>query len=146
MGGGGADSFVFNAITETAVGALRDVIYGFQRGVDEIDLAGINEESFSFIGTSAFSGGGGMEARYRGEPVALTVTEYRLVEALARRAGMVRSRGQLIASIRDDDSVVAERLIDTYVRSLRRKFERADPAFDRIETRVGAGYRWRDDA
>jgi DNA-binding response OmpR family regulator len=35
--------------------------------------------------------------------------------------------------------------VDTYVRSLRRKFERVDASFDRIETRVGAGYRWRDE-
>jgi DNA-binding response OmpR family regulator len=73
------------------------------------------------------------------------VTEFRLVEALVARAGMVRSREQLLDAIREDDSVVAERLVDTYVRSLRRKFERVEPRFDRIETRVGAGYRWRDD-
>lgn len=87
-----------------------------------------------------------LEARYDGQLLPLTVTEYRLVDALATRAGMVRSRAQLLEAIRDDDSVVAERLVDSYVRSLRRKFERVDPSFDRIETRVGAGYRWRDGA
>jgi DNA-binding response OmpR family regulator len=86
-----------------------------------------------------------LEARYAGILVPLTVTEFRLVEALVARAGMVRSREQLLDAIREDDSVVAERLVDTYVRSLRRKFERVEPSFDRIETRVGAGYRWRDD-
>ena len=86
-----------------------------------------------------------LEARYAGILVPLTVTEFRLVEALVARAGMVRSRDQLLDAIREDDSVVAERLVDTYVRSLRRKFERVDAGFDRIETRVGAGYRWRDD-
>lgn len=86
-----------------------------------------------------------LEARYAGTLVPLTVTEFRLVEALVARAGMVRSREQLLDAIREDDSVVAERLVDTYVRSLRRKFERVDARFDRIETRVGAGYRWRDD-
>ncbi|MCA9574481.1 MAG: response regulator transcription factor [Polyangiales bacterium] len=86
-----------------------------------------------------------LEARYGGALLPLTVTEYRLVEALATRAGVVRTREQLLVAIRDDDSVVAERLVDTYVRSLRRKFERVDAGFDRIETRVGAGYRWRDE-
>ena len=43
-----------------------------------------------------------------------------------------------------DDSVVVERIIDTYVRRLRRTFESIDAEFDRIETIVGAGYRWRD--
>ena len=87
-----------------------------------------------------------LEARFAGTLVPLTVTEFRLVEALVARAGMVRSREQLLDAIREDDSVVAERLVDTYVRSLRRKFERVDPHFDRIETRVGAGYRWRDES
>jgi DNA-binding response OmpR family regulator len=86
-----------------------------------------------------------LEARYAGTLLSLTVTEFRLVEALVARAGMVRSREQLLTAIRDEDSVVAERLVDTYVRSLRRKFERVDASFDRIETRVGAGYRWRDE-
>ena len=46
--------------------------------------------------------------------------------------------------LRGDDTVVAERIIDTYVRRLRRKMEAIDPAFDRIETVVGAGYRWKE--
>jgi DNA-binding response OmpR family regulator len=45
---------------------------------------------------------------------------------------------------RGDDSVVAERIIDTYVRRLRRKFEGVDPGFAALETVVGAGYRWRE--
>ena len=86
-----------------------------------------------------------MEARYAGERLDLTVTEFRLVQALASGPGRVRSRGQLLDAIRGDDSVVAERIVDTYVRSVRRKFERVAPGFDRIETRIGAGYRWRDE-
>jgi DNA-binding response OmpR family regulator len=39
--------------------------------------------------------------------------------------------------------VVDDRLVDTYVRRLRRKIEALDPAFDGIETVVGAGYRLR---
>ena len=38
---------------------------------------------------------------------------------------------------------MADRIIDTYVRRLRRKLEAIDAAFDGIETVVGAGYRWR---
>jgi DNA-binding response OmpR family regulator len=80
---------------------------------------------------------------FRGAPVALTVTEFRLMEALARRPGVVFSRAQLMAVARDDASVVAERIVDTYVNRLRRKLEAIDPAFTGIETVVGAGYRWR---
>jgi len=85
-----------------------------------------------------------MEARYNGEPFVTTVTEFRLLMTLARRPGVVFTRDQLLERIRGDDSVVAERLIDTYVRRLRRKMEQIDPAFKGIDTVIGAGYRWRE--
>lgn len=85
-----------------------------------------------------------MEARYRGTLFVTTVTEFRLLCVIASRPGVVYTREQLLDRIRGDDSVVVERLIDTYVRRLRRKIEEIDPTFDGIETMVGAGYRWRD--
>jgi DNA-binding response OmpR family regulator len=85
-----------------------------------------------------------LEARYQGTPVRVTVTEFRLLEALARRPGVLFSRERLLQLTRDDDSIVVDRIIDTYVRRLRRKLEAVDPAFDCIETVVGAGYRWKD--
>jgi DNA-binding response OmpR family regulator len=84
-----------------------------------------------------------LEARYRGELLRLTLTEFRLLEALARKPGIVLSRDRLLEIVRGDDSVVVERIIDTYVRRLRRKLEAIDPAFAGIETVIGAGYRFR---
>lgn len=86
---------------------------------------------------------GRMEVTYQGSPIKVTLTELRMLEVFARRPGIVFSRAQLLDRIRGDDSVVDERLIDTYVRRLRRKLEAVDPDFDGIETVVGAGYRWR---
>ena len=85
-----------------------------------------------------------MEATWQGRPFATTVTEFRLLCVLAGRPGVVFTREQLLERIRGDDSVVVDRLVDTYVRRLRRKIEELDPGFDGIETLVGAGYRWRD--
>jgi DNA-binding response OmpR family regulator len=87
-----------------------------------------------------------MEARFKGTLFETTVTEFRLLCVVAARPGVVYARDQLLDRIRGDDSVVVDRLIDTYVRRLRRKIEAIDPAFDGIETMVGAGYRWRDRA
>ena len=84
-----------------------------------------------------------LEATYAGTALTLTVTEFRLLEALASRPGRVLSRDRLLALARDDDSVVADRIIDTYVRRLRRKIEVIDPSFDGIETVIGLGYKWR---
>jgi DNA-binding response OmpR family regulator len=86
-----------------------------------------------------------LEGRFAGRPLELTLTEFRLLETLIRRPGVVFSRDQLLERARGDDSVVADRLIDTYVRRLRRKFEAIDPEFAEIETVIGAGYRWKDD-
>ncbi len=80
---------------------------------------------------------------WRSQPITTTVTEFRLIELLAGRPGVVFSRERLLEGMRGDDSVVAERIVDTYIRRMRRKFEAVDPDFERIETIIGAGYRWR---
>jgi DNA-binding response OmpR family regulator len=85
-----------------------------------------------------------LELRYRGQPISVTLSEFRLLEALARRPGVAFSRDQLMSEMRGDDSVVQDRIIDTYVRRLRRKLEELDPEFSALETVVGVGYRLRD--
>ncbi|XXY49931.1 response regulator transcription factor [Sorangium sp. So ce269] len=84
-----------------------------------------------------------IEVLFHGRPIVTTVTEFRLLEALVRRPGVVLSRARLLALVRGDDTVVIDRIVDTYVRRLRRKLEQVEPGFDRIETVVGAGYRFR---
>lgn len=84
-----------------------------------------------------------LEMRYCGQPITVTVTEFRMIEALSARPGVVMSRTRLLEQMRGDDSVVAERLVDTYIRRMRRKFESISSEFQEIETVVGAGYRWR---
>ena len=84
-----------------------------------------------------------LRATFRGDELSLTVTEFRVLEAFARNVGSVLARERLLDIVRGDESVVGERLIDTYVKRLRRKLLEKDAAFDRIETVVGAGYKWR---
>lgn len=85
-----------------------------------------------------------LRATYRDKLLEVTLTEFRLLETLTSRPGIVRSRDEILEQVRGDDSVVGQRLVDTYVRRLRRKLETIDPNFDRIETVVGVGYRWKD--
>jgi DNA-binding response OmpR family regulator len=84
-----------------------------------------------------------LEVSYAGMRIEITVTEFKLLDALTQRPGIVLSRERLLQLTRDDDSIVADRIIDTYVRRLRRKLEAVDPSFCEIETVTGAGYRWR---
>jgi DNA-binding response OmpR family regulator len=84
-----------------------------------------------------------LEVRWDGTLFETTVTEFRMLEAMAARPGIVLSRARLLELTRDDGTVVAERIVDTYVRRLRRKMEAIDPDFAAIETVIGAGYKWR---
>lgn len=84
-----------------------------------------------------------LAATYDGQPLVLTLTEHRILEAFVRRPGIVLSRARLLELGRGDDGVVDDRLVDTYVRRLRRKIETLDAKFEGIETVIGAGYRLR---
>lgn len=84
-----------------------------------------------------------LEVTFQDTDVTVTVTEFRMLEAFATRPGIVLSRDRLMELVRGDDSIVADRIIDTYVRRLRRKLEQIDETFDLIETVIGAGYRWK---
>jgi two-component system response regulator ChvI len=77
-----------------------------------------------------------------GKDVTLTVTEFLILEALAQRPGVVKSRNQLLDVAYQDDVYVDDRTIDSHIKRIRRKFRSADPAFDAIETLYGVGYRF----
>ena len=80
------------------------------------------------------------QVSWDGHPVALTVTEFLLLEALASRPGVIKSRNPLMDAAYSDDVFVDDRTIDSHIKRLRRKFRSADPLFSAIETLYGAGY------
>ncbi len=80
-------------------------------------------------------------ARWKGDEVPLTVTEFLIVKALAERPGHVRTREQLVSAGYPHDTFVSERTIDSHVKRIRRKFRDHGGAF--IETVHGLGYRFR---
>jgi two-component system, OmpR family, response regulator len=79
------------------------------------------------------------EVHVDGVALAVTVTELRLLAALALHKGRVLSRHQLIATVYGDDHHISERTIDTHVRNLRAKLAAAGAPV--IETVHGVGYR-----
>jgi two-component system, OmpR family, response regulator ChvI len=82
---------------------------------------------------------------WRGEPVTLTVTEFLILETLAQRPGIVKTRNQLMDAAYQDDIYVDDRTIDSHIKRVRRKFRQVDPEFDAIETLYGAGYRFSEE-
>ena len=80
---------------------------------------------------------------WKDKEVNLTVTEFLLVEALARRPGHVKNRDQLIDAAYGEHIYVDDRTIDSHVKRLRRKFKNEDEEFAEIEPLYGVGYRYR---
>jgi two-component system response regulator AdeR len=83
----------------------------------------------------------GTAARVHGVPLALTATEYRMLELLARAPRRTFSRAQLLAAALPD-SPALDRVVDAHLGNLRRKLAAAGaPAL--VETVRGFGYRLR---
>lgn len=76
--------------------------------------------------------------RWRGEPVVLSNTEYKLLLGLAEAAGKVLSRDDLLKRMRGIEFDGLDRSIDNNISRLRRKFD--DDGADKIKTVWGEGY------
>ena len=62
-----------------------------------------------------------------GKDVTLTVTEFLILEALAQRPGVVKTRNQLLDVAYHDDVYVDDRTIDSHIKRIRRKFRAQTP-------------------
>jgi two-component system response regulator ChvI len=78
------------------------------------------------------------------KPVTLTVTEFLILQSLAQRPGIVKSRDALMDAAYDDQVYVDDRTIDSHIKRLRKKFKGTDDDFDMIETLYGVGYRFKE--
>ena len=82
---------------------------------------------------------------WKNEPVTLTVTEFLILQSLAQRPGVVKSRNALMDAAYDDQVYVDDRTIDSHIKRLRKKFKVVDDDFEMIETLYGVGYRFKED-
>ena len=78
------------------------------------------------------------EASVNGKPVDLTAGEYKMLQVMMRRPGVVFTRNQLLDLVRGTLHAVTDRAVDVQVVGLRRKLGSAG---GRVETVRGAGYR-----
>jgi len=76
---------------------------------------------------------------WREQLLNLTLTEYWLLLALARRPGHVKSHEQLMEAA---NVVVTNNAITAHIRRIRDKIQEIDPDFNAIRTEYGMGYRW----
>jgi two-component system alkaline phosphatase synthesis response regulator PhoP len=84
---------------------------------------------------------GRREVLIKGKPAQLTFTEFNILNALAKRPGLVFTRYQIINAIHGDDYLVTDRAVDVQIVSLRKKLGSCGSY---IETVRGVGYRFKD--
>lgn len=80
-----------------------------------------------------------MTIEWDNKPIEITVTEFWMVHALAKFAGHVKNREQLMQESR---IVVDDSTITSHIKRIRKKFIQIDPEFNCIDTVYGMGYRW----
>ena len=141
----------------TARDAVTDRLSGFRVGGDDyvtkpFHLAEVAERMRALIkrvGEPSSTDHAGLrldptthEITFRGESLALTPTEFRLMAVLADRAGAIAARRELVRAAWPDGAVVHDNTLDVYVARLRRKLG-ALPEGPKIVTAHGLGYRLR---
>lgn len=84
-----------------------------------------------------------LSAHWNGQDAGLTVTEFLLLDALVRKAGVVRTREQLVQETFPDHGAGSDRMIEAHVRRIQQRFVGLDARFDALEGVHGAGYRYR---
>ncbi|HEY6538419.1 MAG TPA: response regulator transcription factor [Candidatus Dormibacteraeota bacterium] len=82
------------------------------------------------------------EVRREGRPVALTPTEFRILVALARQAGTVVPRPQLIAEVWRNRDPYRVHSLDAHLYRLRRKIQPRKEGARYLHAVIGAGYRF----
>ena len=80
------------------------------------------------------------QVRLHGTALALTATEFRLLEFLMSRPGVVFSREQLLNSVCGQDRAITDRAVDVYVLRLRQKIENDPTSPVLIHSVRGFGY------
>ncbi len=76
---------------------------------------------------------------FRGQPVALTAMEYRLLEYLVLRAGQIVTKAEIVEHLYDFNAENFSNVVEVYVSALRKKLD-PGPRYGLIHTVRGRGY------
>jgi two-component system, OmpR family, response regulator len=130
----GADDFLTKDVSLPHLAARVAALF---RRIDALRLP-VNAADIVRRGALSIDGDK-MQTTWNGMPVALSLTEFWIVHALARNPGHVKNRQQLMDAA---NVVLDDNTITSHIKRVRRKFQQLDPAFDAIQTVYGMGYRW----
>jgi two-component system alkaline phosphatase synthesis response regulator PhoP len=129
----GADDYIVKPFSPREVVArVRAVLRRVSNGQDRDDIIRAGDLLLDLAAYRAWLGQ---------IPLALTQSEFELLSALARHAGRVMSRAQLLDEMPGVAYEGFERSIDQHIKNLRRKMREAAGSVEIIETVYGVGYR-----
>ncbi len=77
-----------------------------------------------------------------GKALQLTLTEFKILTALAENNGRILSRNQIVNSVQGFDFEGYDRTIDAHVKNLRHKVEKDSKSPEFIQTVYGVGYKF----
>ena len=141
----GADDYITKPFSQRLlVARIRAILRRSELVRSEADPQGGAEPSEALVRGRLAMDPARHQVSWDDQPVSLTVTEFLILEALAARPGVIKTRNQLMDAAYSDDVFVDDRTIDSHIKRLRRKFRSADPHFAGIETLYGAGYSFSD--
>ncbi len=80
------------------------------------------------------------QVRFKGAEVNLTATEFRMLDVLMSRPGVVFSREQLLDAVWGNNHAITDRAVDVYILRLRQKVEGNPASPERIRSVRGFGY------
>jgi two-component system, OmpR family, response regulator BaeR len=126
----GADDYICKPFSPREVVArVKAIFRRVNRGPVPVSALGLNIDESQYI------------AAFNGKPLDLTPVEFRLLKTLAGAPGRVFSRTQLLDNLYEDHRVVTDRTVDSHVKNLRRKLQRASPERELVESVYGIGYK-----
>jgi len=146
----------------TALGSTEEKVYGLKEGADDYlpkpfepaelvaRVQALLRRSVAVSASSAVTDAGGirldedaMEVTVKGATLDLRPLEFKLLQALMKKSGKVRSREYLLDHVWGVNSFVEMRTVDVTVKRLRKALDAYGLA-DSIKTIRGAGYRYSD--
>ena len=82
-----------------------------------------------------------MLCKWKDNLIELTATEFSILITLIARPGTIRTRDDLINEAFTETLSKEDRVIDSHIKRIRKKFLAVDPQFDLIKTIYGVGYK-----
>ncbi len=110
------------------------------RIVDSLNLNSDQAQSDTLIVDELSINEDSMTIKWKGQELSLTLTEFWLIESMARHPGHVKTYENMMQITRQ--SYVERNTINGYIRRIRNKFKEIDPNFKQINTVFGVGYKW----